>query len=35
MCSLVVVRTEDGWKIAAARLMEPMTPETLTERQAG
>jgi hypothetical protein len=35
ICSLVVVRTEDGWKITAARLMEPMTPETLATRQAG
>ena len=35
ICSLVVVRTEAGWKITAARLMEPMTPDTLAERQAG
>ena len=35
ICSLVVVRTEDGWKITAARLMEPMTPETLATRQDG
>lgn len=26
ICSLVVVGTEGGWKITAARLMEPMTP---------
>lgn len=33
ICTLVVVRTEGGWKITAARLMEPMTLDTLAERQ--
>lgn len=31
MCSLIVTRTQEGWKITAARLMEPMKLGTETE----